>query len=254
MSSSRYFIDMTSYQRIADSLRQRLIEGQWQPGQRLPPERELCEQFDVSQITVRRALQILVEDNLVERRQGAGTFAASAAQRKIPILNTDFFGSMRRHAPRLERRLHSAERTTVDSELAGPLRACIGDPVLKTVRVDSLLGKPVTMDEVAILGRYSDRLRDVDLADLDFVRRWQVVQKTTLKYCEQTIEAVKAKASVGRLLDIRPGDPLLKETSLMFASGGQPAGLFISYYRHDCFRFSVTFDFGGQSLRGLNYE
>jgi hypothetical protein len=31
----------------------------------------------------------------------------------------------------------------------------------------------------------------------------------------------------------------------MFASGGQPAGLFVSYYRHDCFRFSVTFDFGG---------
>jgi GntR family transcriptional regulator len=245
---------VTSYQRIADSLRQRLLAGFWQPEQQLPTERELCAQFAVSQITVRRAMQILEEENLVERRQGAGTFATSVAQRKIPILNTDFFGSIRRHAPRLERRLQSCERTAVDAELAAPLRACLGDAVLKAVRVDYLQNMPVTTDEVAIHGRYADRVREADLTDLDFVRRWQVVQKTNLTHCEQTIEAVKAKSPVSRRLQVRAGEPLLKETSLMFASGDQPAGLFISYYRHDSFRFSVTFDFGRKPQRGVHHE
>jgi GntR family transcriptional regulator len=245
---------VTAYQRIADSLRQRLLAGDWASEEQLPTERELCRQFGASQITVRRAMQIIEDEHLVERRQGRGTFATSAAQRKIPILNTDFFGSIRRHAPRLERSMHSCQRAEIDAELAGVLRASIGDPVLLAVRIDRMQGKPATMDEVAILGRYADRLQEDDLARLDFVERWQRVQKLRLKHCEQTIEAIKAKLPISRLLEVRAGEPLLKETSLIFAAAGQPAGLFISYYRHDCFRFNVTFDFGGRPKRGAGHE
>jgi GntR family transcriptional regulator len=240
---------VTAYQRIADSLRQRLLAGHWEPDEQLPTERELCRQFGASQITVRRAMQIIEEEHLVERRQGRGTFAMPAAQRKIPILNTDFFGSIRRHAPRLERSLHSCEWTEIDAELAAPLRACVGDSILKIVRIDRLQDKPATMDHVAIPARYADRLSEGDLARLDFLERWQAVQKCRLEYCEQTIEAARAKSPISRLLEVRAGEPLLKETSVMFASGGQPAGLFVSYYRHDCFRFNVTFDFDERSKR-----
>jgi len=173
---------MTAYQRIADSMRQKLLAGRWKPEEQLPTERELCRQFAASQITVRRAMQILEEEHLIERRQGAGTFATSAAQRKIPILNTDFFGSMRRHAPRLERRLHSWDWTAVNAELASPLQACLGDSVLKIVRVDHLHGKAVTADEVAIVGRYADRLQEDDLSRLDFLEWWKPVQKIRLKH------------------------------------------------------------------------
>jgi GntR family transcriptional regulator len=235
---------VTSYQRVADSIRQRLLAGHWQPGQQLPTEREMCAQFGVSQITVRRAMQILEEENLVERRQGSGTFATSATERKIPILNTDYFGSICRHAPRLKRRLHSWQWGQIDAEQAEPLRARPGDRVLKAVRVELLQRQPVTCDQVTIPERFADRLQEADLADLDFVGRWQAAQRFRLSRCEQTIEAVKAQLPVTRLLEVRAGEPLLKETSLMFTPANEPAALFVSYYRHDCFRFSVSFDFG----------
>lgn len=234
---------MTAYQRIADSLRDRLLAGQWQPGEQLPTERELCRQFATSQITVRRAMQILEDEHLIERRQGSGTFASPAAQRKIPILNADFFGSIRRHAPRLQRRVYSWERTTFDAELAARLEACLGDPVLKTVRIDELNGQPVSLDEVAIVGQYADRLDERDLGEIDFLRRWQIVQNIHLDYCSQTIEAARAQPPVSRLLQVRAGDPLLKESSVVCLAGGVPAALFVSYYRHDSFRFDVTFSF-----------
>jgi GntR family transcriptional regulator len=234
---------VTAYQRIADSIRSRLLSGQWQPGERLPTERELCGQYAASQITVRRALQILEEEHLIERRQGAGTFAGLPALRKIPILNTDFFGSVSRHAPRLERQLHSWQWSVADEELAERLLICLGDPVLKAVRIDALHGAPVTFDEVAIVGRCAERIGEKDLAQLDFLVRWQAVQQIRLEYCSQTIEAVKAKLPIHRLLQIKAGEPLLKETSTVFISGGQPAGVFVSYYRHDSFRFDVTFSF-----------
>lgn len=233
---------MTAYQRIADAVRQRILAGHWQPGQQLPTERELCAQYSASQITVRRAMQIIEQEHLVERRQGVGTFATSATSRKIPILNADFFGSIRRHTPRLKRHLHSWQWSEVDAELASALQASLGEAVLKAVRIDHLHDKPVVLDEVAIVGRFADRLGEDDLRTLDFVRRWQTVQNVRPQYCMQTIEATKAKRPISRLLDVRAGEPLLKETGLVFLAGGQPAGIFVSYYRHDCFRFDVTFD------------
>ena len=137
----------------------------------------------------------------------------------------------------------------IDGELAGPLQACIGDPVLTAVRIDRLHGEPVMLDEMAIVGRFADRLTETDLAQLDFLRRWQSVQGIRFDRCTQTIEAAKARQPVSRLLQVRGGEPLLKETGLAYVAGGQPAGLFVTYYRHDCFRFDATFDFPEETGR-----
>jgi DNA-binding GntR family transcriptional regulator len=241
---------VTAYQRIADSLRQRLLAGHWKPGEQLPTERELGRQFAASQITVRHALQILEQERLVERRQGSGTYAGAAARRKIPILNGDFCGSIKSHAPQLERVLHTWEWGEADADLSEPLQMCVGDSVLKAVRVDKLDGEPVMLDEVFLVQPFSDRLTEADLAMVDFVDRWQVVQGIHFGHYTQTIEAAKAKPPVSRLLQIRVGEPVLKETSVLFVAGGRPAGLFVSYYRHDTFRFDVTVDFPERPSRG----
>ncbi|MCD4728706.1 MAG: GntR family transcriptional regulator, partial [Pirellulales bacterium] len=226
---------MTAYQRIADSLRRRLLAGHWSPGQRLPTGREMCRRFAASQITVRRALQILEEEHLIERRQGSGTFVNSAAQRKIPILNADFLSSIRRHAPRLQRRLHSFRWAKIDAELAAPLEVSLGDAVLLATRIDYLHDKPAIYDEGAIPALYADRLGEEELGQLDFLGVWQAVQNIHFEYCKQTIEAARARPPINRLLQVRSGEPLLKETGLLFLADGQAAGLFISYYRHDGF-------------------
>lgn len=239
---------MTTYQRIADSLRRRLLKGTWKPGERLPTERQLCQQFDASQITIRRALEIMEQECLVERRQGSGTFVTGGAMRKIPIVQTDFFGSIRCHAPRLERRLHQWQWATAGDEVAGALLVCVGDHVLEMVRIDELHGEPVSFDKVTLAASYADRLSADDLAELDFLRRWQSVQGIQFDYCTQTIEAVKATSPASRWLHVRTGEPLLKESSLIFLTGNRPAGLFVSYYRHDAFRFDATFSLGQYGL------
>jgi GntR family transcriptional regulator len=60
------------YEQIADYLRT-IISGA-SPGDRLPSEAELCEQFEVSRMTARQAMQLVATEGLVERRRGAGTF------------------------------------------------------------------------------------------------------------------------------------------------------------------------------------
>ncbi len=62
------------YAQLEVSLRESISRGNWGPGQPLPSDRELAEQWRVSRCTVRQALDNLVRDGLIERRQGKGTF------------------------------------------------------------------------------------------------------------------------------------------------------------------------------------
>lgn len=64
----------TLYEQMMQHLRVAICTGQYVPGQRLPSEIELCKQFGVSRITARRAVQELVNEGLLERKQGKGTF------------------------------------------------------------------------------------------------------------------------------------------------------------------------------------
>lgn len=61
------------YRKIYTVLRKEVLDGIYQPGEYLPSERELCERFQVERITVRKALELLVEDNLVVKHPGIGT-------------------------------------------------------------------------------------------------------------------------------------------------------------------------------------
>lgn len=235
----------TAYNRLADALRQRILTGDWAPGQQLPTEQKLCDLFGCSRITIRRALQILEEELLVRRRQGAGTFVSPTPARKIPILNTDFFGSIARHAPDLTRRVVDHGWVEADDDKAEQLDILPGEKLLHMLRIDELRGTPVTTDEVWLLERCATRLNDTDLAELDFFEHWRQVQGITLEYATQTIEAVKAVKPWTDLLETKTGEPLLRETNIVYQSAVQRAGLFVSYYRHDFFRFDATIAIGG---------
>jgi GntR family transcriptional regulator len=68
------------WKQVYDVLVRRIAEGQWQPGQVLPSEQALAAELHVSQGTVRKALDTLAAENLVQRHQGKGTYVAEHTQ------------------------------------------------------------------------------------------------------------------------------------------------------------------------------
>ena len=85
---------MPKYQRIAEWLQQKIADGTYGPGDKLPSEQELREQFDVSRQTVRSALDVLEEEGLIYGRQGSGSFVRDPAEeeagksRRIAVVTT----------------------------------------------------------------------------------------------------------------------------------------------------------------------
>src|SRR5690606_33645761 len=70
------------YLQIAEALRARIVS--MDPGARLPSEPQLAKEFSVSRFTVTRAVEVLMEEGLITRRQGSGTFVAEAPLRRAP--------------------------------------------------------------------------------------------------------------------------------------------------------------------------
>ncbi|MBX3175738.1 MAG: GntR family transcriptional regulator [Candidatus Hydrogenedentes bacterium] len=232
----------TAYNRVAATLRDQILSGSWEGRLQLPTERELCARFDTSRITIRRALEILEDEQLVERHQGVGTFIKSNPERKIPLLTTDYFGSIQTHAPDISRRLESLRDTALGEEAARALRAEPGTALREAVRVDRLRGEPIATDRVLIAAAHADRLDRSHFEAMDFLAVWARRQRIELDYCTQTIEAARADKAVAGLLRIKANEIVLKETNVVTVSGGDPAGLFITHYRHDVFRFECTID------------
>ena len=65
------------YEQIKILLTQSLVAGEWKPGEAIPSEMELASRFNVSQGTVRKAVDELASEHILMRRQGKGTFVAS---------------------------------------------------------------------------------------------------------------------------------------------------------------------------------
>ena len=75
------------YFQIAIDLRRRLADGEWQPGSRISPETVLAHDYEVSRVTVRQAIAELAKDDLLERRQGSGTYVAEQQRPLVYDLN-----------------------------------------------------------------------------------------------------------------------------------------------------------------------
>jgi len=83
------------YVRLADALREGILGGQWHPGDTLPSEPELCAQHGVSRGTVVKAIELLIQDGLVQRKQGSGTFVAKPSLHRQPGFLLSFSEAIR---------------------------------------------------------------------------------------------------------------------------------------------------------------
>jgi len=218
-----------AYNVVAARMRDKILRSKLSPGERLPGEREMCEHFGISRITLRHALRLLAEEGLIERRHGSGNYVAPNPSRRIPVM-IDYTGSMRDHAPQLRRKLlHSGWQLATPTQAAA-LQIALETQVLVAERADTLQGRTVAWDRAAIVRPFAEKLSAVDMARVDFLEQWMKRGRFRIVNCEQMIEAVSATAEMARPLGLRPGAPVLKSTEIYFAESNLPAGVFVSCY------------------------
>jgi GntR family transcriptional regulator len=218
-----------TYEIVTARMRDEILRGKQSPGERLPGERELCAHYCVSRLTLRHALRLLAEEGLLQRRFGSGYYVAANPTWRIPV-KIDYTGSMRDHAPQLKRNLLFSVWKPAEPMQAEALQIAPGTEVLYSERTDTLNDHAVAWDRAAIVRPYAEKLKAMDLGQVDFLERWMKRCRFRISKCDQTIEAVSATADMARQLGLRAGRPVLRSTEVYFAASNLPAGVFESYY------------------------
>lgn len=215
------------YEQLRVALRERLDSGVLDPGERLPSEVELCRKYGVSRITVRRAVDELVEEGILERRQGKGTFVApKRAVVSIMALNDDATeGFYSRYKERKRSLVVSKKEYPANRSEREWLHLGENDHVFILTRRLLLDGKPWMIDRATYAVRrfpdFFDRVRD----DTSTYQLMEEIYGVSMCRAHREITLTYATNEQGELLDCAPGTPLFKTFKVVYDDRDEPVHL-----------------------------
>ena len=195
------------YATVKASLRERIARGGWQPGTRLPSERELVQEFGCARMTVHRALRELEEEGLIERRQGSGSFVAELHPISNLLRVRDIAEEIRERGHTHSTRVLGVAREKADAATSAAMRLPKGTAVVHVRLVHSESGVPIQLED-----RHVNPLLAPDLLNCDFTQvtpSHVLFEHAPLTEAEQVVEAVLATKEQAQLLDVAEGSALL---------------------------------------------
>ena len=236
MTLARY---VPHWRRIEQALRERIAT--LSPGDALPSDADLCEEFGVSRMTARNAMQRLADDGLVLRIPGKGSFVAEPpAHRRADRLLT-FSSEMERRGRHPSSKVLAREIRPSTAEQAAALGIAPGEPVVALRRLRCADDEPIAV-ELAIL--VSATAPAVMAADLEAGSLHDALARGGyhLRRGTATIAAAPATPEDARLLGLDKGDALLVERRVIMDSHGRRIEATESRYPADRYALDILFD------------
>lgn len=223
---------------IKASIRSRIAAGGWQPGVRLPSERELVQEFGCARMTVHRALRELEDEGLIERRQGSGSYVAELHPISNLLQVRDIHEEIAERGHRHTTRVCGVERRKADADIAGAMRLKRGAPVVHVRLVHLENGVPIQLED-----RYVNPALAPGILECDFTQVTPsavLFRHAPLTEAEQVVEAVLATPEQARLLEV-PQDSALLMVSRRTISQGVVASVARLYHPGSRYRLVGRF-------------
>lgn len=232
---------------IATLLEELITSGRFAQGHRFPTEHALCEQYGVSRVTIRRALQALEDKGLLERRAGRGTHVKAAqVPAALPMKMDAFLSAMADRRARSTPVLKLFEVVPAPPDVAVALALAPAAPVLKVERLRVSAGLPILHSTVFLLEALGRRLRKKDFerkaltdilraADVDY-GRIELLSRATL-----------ADAWLAGLLQVPVGSALVDVLRIGYDAQQRPFEYQLMRGPSDRFHTHVTIGSAGEA-------
>ncbi|WFE74725.1 UTRA domain-containing protein [Roseinatronobacter sp. S2] len=228
------------FTQLKQSLLVAIRDGQFAPGAPLPTETQLCDMYDVSRITVRRAVTELQNEGVLEKRHGKGTFVTvQRIETSLMTLN-GFSESYSARGVEHHSQLLEHYEGIADAKLAQALNIVKGAPVLHVKRLISTQTGPLTVDVSQFPAEMFPGLADLLQDDVSIYGLLRSNFDKQVVHVHRSINVKLAGLKETRILACNPGEPLFDMEKIVYDADRR--ALQRSRLLTPCNRITLTID------------
>lgn len=232
-------LPVPKYYRLKESLRHMIEDEEFAEGQIVPSERELCEHYGVSRMTARQAVLDLVNEGLLYREQGRGTFVAGRKLQHETAKLTSFTQDMRNRRMEVSSTLLGIEVEDAGPMVARRLRVEPSESIIHLRRVRNADGEPMALESCHLLYDVGKVLLETTLETFSL---YEELRKSGLRIsrAEQSYEATLVDDAEVEYLSVPSGSAALLIERVTFDDEDRPFEYVKSIYRADRYRVSTV--------------
>jgi len=227
------------YYQLKSFIQNQITTGVWKPGEQIPSEAELCQEFQISRTTIRQAINELVIQGKLKRTQGRGTFVTQYNIEKPLFFLTGFSQDMKLRGLKPNSKVLKFETIPPSAHITQILRLKENEPAILAKRLRLADNQLMAIDYCYLpFNRYfallHEDLEKDSLYDL-LAKKFETVPVRSIR----SIESIGCPPSEAELLEVKVGFPILYIVSTNFDQYDQPFEHAESFYRGDRFTFNV---------------
>jgi len=239
--------DLTAYYfRIAETLRGRIKAQEYKLGDILPSEKDLEKEFGVSNITIRKAFALLVQEGLVVRKRAIGTWVIYKEDKRLAIKMSGNFKDWYDSAY-AKLKLNVDVLEIVTTGCSEKIRSILGlrkdEKIWRMKRVRKIKRDPISYYINYIPSSLLGNLSRNDFEKRSFIEIFQERCNIKLSKIEQQVEATVADIDLASILKVQFGDPLFFVENVYYSTETTPVEVTHMYFRGDRYIYKTTLPF-----------
>lgn len=228
---------MTKYQAIYEHLKEMIINGQISTGQLLPSENDLMKIHDASRDTVRKALNLLVQNGFIQKNKGKGSIVIESNRIDFPVSGVKSFKELAlNRTEKVETIVKNVQLTSIDEKLAKILNKPVGTQVYKVERVRQYDNEKVIYDIDYLIESIVPNVTE-DIAKDSLYEYIERRLNLVISYANKEITVEPATKKDQDYLDLHGVDLVVVVKSLVYLEDTRLFQYTISRHRPDKFRF-----------------
>jgi len=229
--------------RIQEHIAELILSGKLPPETKIQSERDFSDDLGVSRMTVRKALTELVNEGLLERRHGSGTYVAKPKVTYESQELVDYIKTMQIRNIATASQLLEFDEIVASRRLAETLQIEIGDPIFRIGLLRFANRIPVILERIFFPFESFPDLQEWDLEKSSYIDLLTDVYKKKLGLFSQTVEAVSATDEIARQLRVDEGSPILMLVKIIHSEeDGKPIVMAHDYLRSDYARIHTNLE------------
>ncbi|MFO8043490.1 MAG: GntR family transcriptional regulator [Alkalispirochaeta sp.] len=226
------------YYQLKEILRDHISSSE--PGELIPTEMELCDQFDISRPTVRQAINELVNEGYLHRSKGKGTFITEPKVRRDFLIRLEsFHQEMREKGISARTKVLGLDLTTANDIVSKKLQVEMGSQVAFLRRLRFATHSPLMYVESFVPYERVPGFEKIDFEQESLHDVLMGTYQITLGKGVRALEAIRCPDSIAEILEIESGAPAHYVETEFYSAHGWPIEFSTGWYRGDRSRFVV---------------